>query len=42
MAYMFNRAKAIVGYARTKEDANRFNANLNRPSELTFTVKSTD
>ena len=37
---MFTRAKATTGYARSQEDADRFNASSYKPSELTFVVKS--
>ena len=40
MDYMFYNAQATTGYARTQADADRFNASGNKPSELTFTVKS--
>ena len=40
MGYMFSSAKATTGYARTQEDADRFNASSNKPSGLTFVVKS--
>ena len=40
MGYMFSSAKATTGYARTQEEADRFNASSNKPSGLTFVVKS--
>ena len=41
MGFMFSDAKATTGYARTQEDADRFNASTTyRPSGLTFVVKS--
>ena len=40
MSSMFRNASATTGYARTKTDANRFNASSNKPSGLTFVVKS--
>ena len=40
MGWMFTRAKATTGYARSQEDADRFNASSHKPSELTFVVKS--
>ncbi len=41
MGYMFHNTKATTGYARTQEDADRFNASTTyRPSGLTFVVKS--
>ena len=39
MGWMFNNSQARTGYAKTCEDAARFNATNNRP--LTFTVKDT-
>ena len=40
MKYMFSASKATTGYARSQEDADRFNASSNKPSGLTFVVKS--
>ena len=40
MNSMFSSSKATTGYARTQEDADRFNASSNKPSGLTFVVKS--
>ena len=41
MNMMFDSSKATTGYARTQEDADRFNASTtSRPSGLTFVVKS--
>ena len=40
MSWMFYGSKATTGYARTQEDADRFNASSNKPSALTFVVKS--
>ena len=40
MSSMFSASKATTGYARSQEDANRFNASSYKPSELTFVVKS--
>ena len=40
MGSMFYGSKATTGYARTEEDAARFNASSNKPSGLTFVVKS--
>ena len=40
MSYMFNLSNATTGYARTQADADKFNASSNKPSKLTFTVKS--
>ena len=37
---MFQNASTITGYARTQTDADKFNASSNKPSKLTFTVKS--
>ena len=40
MSYMFYSSRATTGYARTQEDADRFNASTTyRPSGLTFVVK---
>ena len=36
---MFSNAKTIVGYAKTSEDAKKFNSSLYKPEGLTFTVK---
>ena len=41
MGWMFTDSHARAGYAKTCEDAARFNATNNRPSRLTFTVKNT-
>ena len=40
MSSMFQGSKATTGYARTEQDANRFNASGYKPSGLTFVVKS--
>ena len=40
MSKMFYNSKATTGYARLQEDADRFNASSNKPSTLTFVVKS--
>ena len=40
MNSMFSSSKATTGYARTQEDAARFNASSNKPPGLTFVVKS--
>ena len=40
MGNMFGASAATTGYARTEEDADRFNASSNKPSGLTFVVKS--
>ena len=41
MSYMFYSSRATTGYARTQEDADRFNVSTTyRPSGLTFVVKS--
>ncbi len=40
MSDMFSYSKATTGYARSQEDADRFNASSNKPSGLTFVVKS--
>ncbi|MEF2690172.1 MAG: BspA family leucine-rich repeat surface protein [Bacilli bacterium] len=40
MSWMFQGSKATTGYARTEQDANRFNASGYKPSGLTFVVKS--
>ena len=40
MGFMFSDAKATTGYARTQEDADRFNLSSDKPSGLTFVVKS--
>ena len=40
MKYMFSASKATTGYARSQEDADRFNASSGKPSGLTFVVKS--
>ena len=37
---MFSSSAATTGYARTQEDADRFNASYDKPSGLTFVVKS--
>ena len=39
MRYMFLGSKATTGYARSQEDADRFNASSNKPDTLTFIVK---
>ena len=40
MNYMFQNSQATTGYARTQEDADRFNATSGKPVNLTFQVKS--
>ena len=40
MSGMFYYSITTTGYARSQEDADRFNASSNKPSELTFVVKS--
>ena len=40
MSYMFQNASTTTGYARTQTDADKFNASSNKPSGLTFVVKS--
>ena len=40
MSGMFYYSITTTGYARTEEDAARFNASSNKPSGLTFVVKS--
>ena len=40
MSQMFYNSKTTTGYARTQEDANRFNASSGKPDALTFVVKS--
>ena len=40
MNSMFAYSAATTGYARTQSDADRFNASSNKPSGLTFVVKS--
>jgi len=40
MDSMFSASKATTGYARSQEDADRFNASSKKPSGLTFVVKS--
>ncbi len=40
MDRMFASSKATTGYARSQEDADRFNASSSKPSALTFVVKS--
>ena len=37
---MFQNAAATTGYARTQADADKFNSSSNKPSTLTFVVKS--
>ena len=39
MTGMFGDAAATTGYARTQEDADRFNATTNKPAGLTFVVR---
>jgi surface protein len=39
MSYMFRGSSATTGYARTQEDADRFNNSSNKPSALVFVVK---
>ena len=39
MGYMFYESSATKGYARTKADANKFNASSNKPAGLNFVVK---
>ena len=40
MSQMFSYSKATTGYARSQEDADRFNASSEKPAGLTFVVKS--
>ena len=40
MKQMFWNSKITTGYARTQEDADRFNTSSHKPSGLTFVVKS--
>ena len=40
MSGMFYYSITTTGYVRSQEDADRFNASSNKPSELTFVVKS--
>ena len=40
MSKMFYNSKATTGYARSQEDADRFNASSEKPAGLTFVVKS--
>ena len=40
MDNMFYDCRATIGYARTQEDADRFNSSPGKPSTLTFVVKS--
>lgn len=40
MSNMFQNVSATTGYARTQTDADNFNASSNKPSGLTFVVKS--
>ena len=37
---MFYNAIATTGYARTQEDANKFNVSSRKPSSLTFVLKN--
>ena len=39
MGNMFSSSRATTGYARTQEDADRFNNSSNKPSALVFVVK---
>lgn len=39
MNWIFDGAKATVGYARTQTDANKFNSTDDKPAGLTFTIK---
>jgi len=39
MGWMFNASQATTGYARTGDDADRFNASSGKPDTLVFTVK---
>ena len=39
MDAMFGNSKATTGYARTQNDANKFNNSSGKPSGLTFVVK---
>ena len=41
MSYMFEESQATTGYAKTCEDAARFNTSDSKPDTLTFTVKNT-
>ncbi len=40
MNKMFYRSSATIGYARTQEDADKFNSSSDKPSGLNFIVKS--
>ena len=39
MSDMFYYSKATIGYARTQEDADKFNSSSNKQTGLIFTVK---
>lgn len=39
MSSMFQNCSATTGYARTQNDADKFNTSSNKPSGLTFVVK---
>lgn len=39
MTFMFQNSPATEGYARTQEDADKFNASSGKPAGLTFVVK---
>jgi hypothetical protein len=39
MSQMFRACSATIGYARTQEDADIFNATALKPHDLTFVVK---
>ncbi|MDD6272405.1 MAG: BspA family leucine-rich repeat surface protein, partial [bacterium] len=40
MSDMFYDSQATTGYARTKDDADKFNSSINKPSSLTFATKN--
>ena len=39
MSYIFDRSKITTGYAKTQEDAERFNTSIGKPSGLEFKLK---
>ena len=41
MSWMFYNSKTTTGYAKTCEDASRFNSSSGKPNTLTFTVRDT-
>ena len=38
MSEMFQISRATTGYAKTQDDADRFNASSRKPATLTFVV----